>query len=116
MKNLLALGAAALIAFAGIGWYLGWYRFSTTPTETGRHISIDLNTPKIKQDISTGKEKLRDYLSSDSKAPQVAPVPSTNQQSPGFQPTGFQRTDGGGFVVPGTGGTVVINPPTFPQR
>ncbi len=102
MRNLLALGAAALIGFAGIGWYLGWYKFESTPTATGRHISIDLNTPKIKEDVGHGKEKLRDILSDDKSSSNPAPgAPVT--------PTGFQPTGDGGFVYPPSG-----NPPFTP--
>src|SRR5881409_3965606 len=93
MRNLLALGAAALIGFAGIGWYLGWYKIETTPTATGRHISIDLNTPKIKDDVSHGKEKLRYILADERSTPNTAP------QS-GVTPTGYQQPDASNNVYP----------------
>lgn len=68
MKNILALLAFGLLVFAGVGWYLGWYKIQSTPTADGhRQISIDLNTPKIKEDLNTGKEKLRDLLTSKEK-------------------------------------------------
>ena len=68
MKNILALLAFALLVFAGVGWYLGWYKIQSTPTADGhRQISIDLNTPKITDDLNTGKEKLRDLLTSKEK-------------------------------------------------
>jgi hypothetical protein len=96
MKNLLALAAAALIGFAGIGWYLGWYRVQTSPTDSGRHISIDVNTPKIREDVGRGKEKLRDWLDGDenksnsapqSAQPKVQPLPPQSEVTP----TGFQQ-------------------------
>lgn len=110
MRNLLALGAAALIGFAGIGWYLGWYKFESTPTATGRHISIDLNTPKIKEDVGKGKEKLRDILSSDDKTTTNAPPnnPQSNPTNNPVTPAGYQPTGDGGFVYPGN------NPPFTP--
>jgi hypothetical protein len=105
MRNLLALAAAGILGFAGIGWYLGWYSIQSEPTPTGRHISIDLNTPKIKEDVGRGKEKLRDYLTPDDKiisntppAPNGSPVPP---QAP-VTPAGFQRTEDGGLVYPAT--------------
>ena len=67
MRNILALAAFAVLVFAGVGWYLGWYKVQSTPTADGRQISIDLNTPKIRQDLNTGKEKLRDLLTSKEK-------------------------------------------------
>jgi hypothetical protein len=108
MRNLLALGAAALIGFAGIGWYLGWYKIETTPTATGRHISIDLNTPQIKKDISHGKEKLRDILADD-KSNSNAPPQS------GVTPTGYQQPDYGNnppfTPVPPSGTAPTLPPP-----
>jgi hypothetical protein len=102
MRNLLALGAAGLLGFAGIGWYLGWYRVQTTPTADGhRQISIDLNTPKIKEDVGKGKEKLRDFLSSDDNGPaQVTPSNNANPPPSGVTPAGFQRSNDGGVVLP----------------
>ncbi len=32
MKNLLALVGAAVVTFAGLGWYLGWYNLTRQPT------------------------------------------------------------------------------------
>lgn len=81
MKNLLALAALALLAFTGLGWYLGWYSVATNPTPTGRHISIDLNTPKIKEDAGRAREKVRDILSGDDdKSPQTNVTPAGYQR------------------------------------
>ncbi len=100
MRNLLALAAAGLIGFAGIGWYLGWYRFQTEATDTGRHISIDLNTPKIKEDVGRGREKLRDFLSSDDENPS----PSNPTAAPSaVAPADYQRTQDGSGVIPARG-------------
>lgn len=110
MRNLLALGAAALIGFAGIGWYLGWYSIATTSTATGRHISIDLKTPKIKDDISHGKEKLRNILADDKSTSNAPP------QSP-VTPAGFNTTGDGAGVnppftpVPPSGASPALPPP-----
>jgi hypothetical protein len=111
MKNLLALGAAALLGFAGIGWYLGWYTFESTPTATGKHISIDLNTGKIKQDVGTGKEKLRDYLSGDDKNPSVSNSPAPTQTGNPVTPTGYQTQGGNDFPYPTSSNS---NPPIVP--
>jgi|RhiMetdeSRZDD1v2_1073273.scaffolds.fasta_scaffold238523_1 hypothetical protein len=97
MRNLLALAAAGLIGFAGIGWYLGWYRFHTEPTATGRQIQIDLNTPKIKDDVSRGREKLRDFLSDDDSTSNASPNGPSTPNSP-VTPAGFQRPSDGNPV------------------
>jgi hypothetical protein len=111
MRTLLALGAAGLIGFAGIGWYLGWYKFESTPTATGRHISIDLNTPKITEDVGKAKVKLRDTLSSDNPATSNALQPNNSQPTQTnnpVTPAGYQPTGDGGFVFPSN------NPPFTP--
>lgn len=53
MRNILALLAAGAIAVAGLGWYLGWYQFKSTPSADGhRQINIDVNTTKIVEDVN----------------------------------------------------------------
>src|SRR5580692_7475680 len=53
MRNILALLAAGLLAFAGLGWYLGWYHVQSTPAPDGhREIKVDLDTKKIKEDVN----------------------------------------------------------------
>jgi hypothetical protein len=79
MRNLLALLAAALLLFVGLGWYLGWYRIGTTPgTEGHRQINIDLNTKKITEDVNKGvsksKETLREFLDKDGKKVEAQPT------------------------------------------
>jgi hypothetical protein len=90
MRNLLALAALALVAFAGLGWYFGWYTIETTATPTGRHISIDVDSTKIREDVGRGKDKLRDLLddekSTSSTQPSVQPVPQND-----VQPAAYQR-------------------------
>ena len=121
MKNLLALGAAGVIGFAGIGWYLGWYKIQTTPTADGhRQISIDLNTPKIKEDVGKGKEKLRDYLNGDDNTPPGSSSPGTSTPSgnpnfnppPSTTPTGNPRSGDGGFFLPTSSESFKPAPPT----
>jgi hypothetical protein len=59
MRNLLALLGAAVVTFAVVGWFLGWYSVKATPGKDGQtHVHIGLNTDKIKTDIDKGKTKL----------------------------------------------------------
>ena len=67
MRNLLAFLAAALLAFLGLGWYLGWYTVHTIPADAGhRSVTIDFNAQKIEKDVQkgvrTGEDKLHDFL------------------------------------------------------
>lgn len=87
MRNLLALGAAALIIFLGLGWYLDWYRLKAAPGEDGhRNINIDLNTNKISEDLGKAREKARDWLATKEQTPTAA-IP--NQTTPG-NPTSYR--------------------------
>ena len=39
MRNMLAFVAAAALTVVGVGWYLGWYGVSSTPTQEGNAVS-----------------------------------------------------------------------------
>jgi len=96
MRNLLAVFALALIGFAAIGWYRGWYAIETAPTANGgRNINIDVNSAKIKTDLSTGKQKLRNILASDKND-------GTTPESyyPEGVPAVFRSPNGGGVPLP----------------
>ena len=72
MRNTLAFLAAALIAFLGLGWYLGWYSFKPVSTAEGhKSFNIDINADKIKSDIAKGvqkgEEKLHDVMDKEKK-------------------------------------------------
>jgi len=63
MRNLLALFAAVLLMFLGVGWYLGWYNVKAAPAPPGhRAVNIDVDTNKISEDVQKGKERLSDAL------------------------------------------------------
>jgi hypothetical protein len=62
MRNLLALAAAAVLAFVVVGWFRGWYQVSSKPSSTGREYDVNFNSPKIGQDLEKGEEKVRDML------------------------------------------------------
>jgi len=78
MRNLLAFLAAALIAFIGLGWYLGWYSFQRTPTLAGHQVfNVDINATKIRQDLAKGvqkgEEKLQEVLDKNKTDSTAAP-------------------------------------------
>lgn len=53
MRNLLALFGLAVIGFAGIGWYMGWYKLSYTRTTDGQlQINTIVDTNKTRTDAS----------------------------------------------------------------
>jgi hypothetical protein len=112
MRNLLALLAFAVLVFAGAGWYLGWYKIGSTPSADGhRNINVDLNTPKIKDDLNKGKEKLRDILTKNDGSSNYQTV-TPGDLPPTTLPTSFQPVDDGGFVYPPTEYAPPPPPPT----
>jgi len=57
------LGALVLLALViiGLGWYLGWFHFSTTTGDDQKtHINITVDQDKIRGDEEKAKERLRD--------------------------------------------------------
>ncbi len=114
MKNLLALGAAALLGFIVVGWYLGWYHIQSVPTPTGHEYKVDFNTPKITEDLNKGKVKLEGVLTkqptTNSPAPAPAPTPPNAPPRITIVPV---TTQDGTFVLPGNPETPVI--PAGPQ-
>jgi hypothetical protein len=63
MRNLLALLGLLLVLFAGLGWYMGWYKIKTGP-----NVSIDIDSKKVRKDVpnllNEGKEKVQQWLES----------------------------------------------------
>jgi hypothetical protein len=58
---MLAFLAAASLTLGGVGWYLGWFQFSSQPgTDGHRQISVDVNTNKAAGDISKGAQTVQD--------------------------------------------------------
>ena len=63
MRNFLAFVGAAVLTFAGIGWYLGWYdvkREAATPGHS--RLQLDINQDKISIDVKEGTEKIKDTI------------------------------------------------------
>ena len=76
MKNILALVGLVIVLFAGLGWYLGWYKVATEPAADGhRKINVDLDTKKITTDIKTGTQKVGDVIHPEAKG-----TASTNEK------------------------------------
>jgi hypothetical protein len=77
MRNLLALAATALIVFAAVGWYLGWYSVSSITEPDGhKDIHINLNNPKIAVDVKKAEEELAKKLQQQSQQQQTGGPPA----------------------------------------
>src|SRR5579859_1514380 len=92
MRNLLALLAAVVLVFAGVGWYRGWYRVQSNAAPPGHHaVNIDIDKDKIGRDLHDGEAELQKVLDSKlsakdanqaEKAPADAAAPNLKQKPP----------------------------------
>jgi len=85
MRNLLALLGAAVLTFAGVGWYLGWYTLEPAPASApGRQgVTIDFDPKKIDADLHKGEQKVEEVLEraahhDTSKQPSSPPAKSSH--------------------------------------
>jgi hypothetical protein len=64
MRNLLALVGAAVLTFAAVGWYLGWYTLQPALSSTPGHqsVNIDIDGKKLNADLKTGEKKAEKVL------------------------------------------------------
>lgn len=125
MRNLLALAAAAVIAFVVVGYFKGWYQYTSTPTANGTKHEFSVNKPKIAEDINKAKEKARTWLSQStpgSTPPQQQVIRPTPPELPNGTPTNFTTTSDGTFVFPSIPAPPpaptppIATPPGLPQR
>src|SRR4051794_3466673 len=134
MRNLLSMAAAGLVIFAGIGWYMDWYKVQRSPGPDGHDtIRIDVNTPEIRKDIASAREKVGEVFGSSVPgqptgypAPQQYPVPGQsyptapsqaptyplpnypttgyNQPPQGYPPSGYGTPAPSGYGTPAPSG------------
>jgi hypothetical protein len=88
MRNLLAIVGAATITFLALGWYLGWYQVSSTPSAQGtQSVNVELNPTKITEDVKKGVERGGEFVEQfreKSKSPETKqpPGPASNFFTP----------------------------------
>lgn len=59
MRNMLAFIGLVVVAFVGIGYYLGWYQFVWSPGKDGKqNINVQVDTKKIGADVEIGGDKV----------------------------------------------------------
>jgi hypothetical protein len=82
MRNLLALFAATVLTFAGVGWYLGWYRVSPAPAAEGhRSFHVDVDGKKMGEDLQKGKVKIEEALDRTTKDDDASRVDSSKSEA-----------------------------------
>jgi hypothetical protein len=100
VRNLLALLGALVVTFAGVGWYLDWYKIQSSTDSAGhREVNIDLNTKKINADISKGTEKIEKVIEHKQTTGTDGPAAPPNPQAVTVHPNSPQPTDI--LVLPG---------------
>jgi hypothetical protein len=63
MRNLLAFFGALIVTFLAVGWYLNWYNVRSEPAPAGhRSVHVDLNVPKIGDDLKRGTERVQEMI------------------------------------------------------
>jgi len=111
MRNLLAFAAALVLAFAGIGWYRGWYKVESEPTSPGHQsVNIDFNRDKIVEDGAQGVKKVEEKLqkvlnqksdgaAADDQKANIKGAISLSPPQPGAKQE-KNTTDSGGPILP----------------
>jgi hypothetical protein len=63
VRNILALVGGAVVTFAGLGWYLGWYSVARKAASPGQSsFQVDINREQLTKDIKQGIERGREGL------------------------------------------------------
>ncbi len=82
MRNFLAFVGLIVVAFIGVGYYMGWYKFAMSPGKDGKqNINVEVDTKKIGEagDELSGlvKDKLQKEPEPDSPEFMGPPEPKT---------------------------------------
>lgn len=119
MRNLLALLGAALVVFAVVGWYRGWYQFETATGAGGQHdVKIEINGPKIEKDLHRGTQKIENALENKVKnlPPAAPPAPAQAVQLPPRGPVLGAPSAPPSYAPPSyPQGDAYVLPPTSPS-
>ena len=114
MRNILALVGAALVTFAVVGWYRGWYQVETEPGPGGKsEVKIDINGPKIEKDLHQGTQKLENALEKKAQSPAA---PQAVQLAPPTGPVpGGPPAPPPSYWAPTPQGETYVLPPASPS-
>jgi hypothetical protein len=85
LRNLLAFLAAAVLTFAGVGWYLDWFKIQTAPAASGhQRVEVDIDASKIGSDLQRGSKEV--LQTAEGKLQQVNGAKKTGE-TPSTAPT-----------------------------
>jgi hypothetical protein len=60
MKRFLAVIVVLVVGVVGFGFYRGWFRVSTSDTERGNQVKLDVDKEKIKEDRDKAGAEIKD--------------------------------------------------------
>ena len=67
MRKLFVLLLLVVLAILAVGWYLEWYQVTGSGTAEGHQVvTIDINTPKIGDDLASAKQRVVQTVSGQS--------------------------------------------------
>ena len=81
MKGLLIVLVLLVVVVVGLGFYLGWFHFSTGGTDSTPSATITVDQNKIDADKKAAQEKVKE-LEEKAKAKTGAAASKDNQESP----------------------------------
>ncbi|MEN6406797.1 MAG: hypothetical protein ABFC77_10020 [Thermoguttaceae bacterium] len=61
MRVLLNLAALLLIAIVAVGFYQGWFHFSTTRTDNTSSATVTMDQDKIRVDEGKARERIAEF-------------------------------------------------------
>lgn len=79
MRNLVFLAFLALVVFLVTGWFMDWYSLTGVGGANGKtQFQFELDTSKIKQDLSKGKDKFNQTVENVKKDIPSKPSPTSS--------------------------------------
>ncbi|MBX9580766.1 MAG: hypothetical protein K2X87_10700 [Gemmataceae bacterium] len=83
MRNLLALVGAAVVGFAGVGWYMGWYTVKVAKSGDGTiQVQGNLDTNRVVQDAGEGAKRVGELIGSQGEKKADGPSSPANTPAP----------------------------------
>jgi hypothetical protein len=79
MRNLVFLVFLALVVFLVTGWFMDWYSLTGVGSANGKtQFQFELDTAKIKQDLSKGKDKFNQTVENVKQVAPTKPAPTSS--------------------------------------
>jgi len=60
MVRMLLVLAAIVVIVAGLGFYMGWFHFSSGRDDKGAHVTVSVDKDQIQEDTDKAVDKVQD--------------------------------------------------------